>query len=160
VTLVDIVILALLVISMLGGFRQGFILMVAGILGAVVALGVARLEYGQVKHLLAQIAPHSSWLTVISYLLVFLVVWGAIILIARKVRLVARILLLGWLDRLGGAAIGIIQGLLVVELLVYLGKRVPNHTVRHAVNHSLLGPSFTHALPYIMHWFPHIAIPH
>jgi membrane protein required for colicin V production len=158
VNYVDIAILVLLALAIISGLRQGFIMMVAGILGAVVALGVARLEYADVRHILAQAVGHSPWLTVIAYLLVFLVVWGAIIVIARKIRLLARLFLLGWLDRLGGAIIGFLQGLIVADLLLYLGRRVPNKQLHHAVKHSLLGPAFAHAFPYISHWFPHIPV--
>jgi membrane protein required for colicin V production len=155
-TVIDVIILALLIASMLNGFRLGFVVEVATILGAVVALGVAKLEYVDVRHVLAHLAPKSPWLTVIAYLLVFLLVWGGIMIVAYKVRFVVRLLLLGWLDRLGGAIIGLLQGLILVELLVYLGKRVPNHAIHHAVKHSLLGPSFQQVIPYIHHWFPNI----
>jgi membrane protein required for colicin V production len=156
VTVVDIVIIAVLAAGVLGGIRQGFIMQVATILGAVVALGVAKLEYRDVRQYLAHVASGSQWLTVISYLIVFLVIWGAVVVIARRIRTLARFLLLGWLDRIGGAIVGLLQGLLLVDLLLYLGKRLPNSALHHAIKHSLLGPSFSQVFPYINHWFPHV----
>src|SRR5947209_17416457 len=97
-TIVDIVILAILVAAVLGGIRQGFIMQVATILGVVAALAVAKLEYPDVRRFLAQFASGSQWLTVISYMLVFLVIWGAIIVLARRLRSIAHLLLLGWMD--------------------------------------------------------------
>jgi hypothetical protein len=61
------------------------------------------------------------------------------------------------MDRLGGAAIGLAQGLLFVELLLYIGKRLPNYALRHGINHSAFGPTFVRVFPYISHWFPHVA---
>jgi membrane protein required for colicin V production len=153
---VDIVILVIVVAAVITGLRRGFIVQVAAMLGAVVALGVAKLEYADVRHLLLQVVSKSPWITVISYLLIFFVVWGAILVVARKIRSIARFLLLGWLDRLLGAVLGLLQALLVIELLLYLGKRVPNGALHHAVNHARLTPAFLHALPYISHWFPHV----
>jgi membrane protein required for colicin V production len=156
VTVVDLVIIAVLILATVGGFLRGFIMMVAGTVGAIVALAIAKLEYGDVRQMLAGIAGHSPWLTVIAYLLVAVVVWTAIILVARKVRFVARLLFLGWLDRLGGAVFGFLQALILIELLLYFGRNLHNQALHHAVKHSLLGPAFAQAFPYISHWFPHI----
>jgi membrane protein required for colicin V production len=153
---IDWLIIALIVGAVLGGFRQGFIMQVATILGAVAALGVARLEYPDVRTQIARIAPHSSWLTVISYLIVFLFVWGGIVVLARRIRFLARLLLLGWLDRVAGAVVGLLQGLLLVDVLLYLGKHVSNGALRSAIKHSTLAPPFQHVFPYVDRWFPHL----
>jgi membrane protein required for colicin V production len=153
-TWVDVAILALLALTLLAGYFRGFIFEIATILGVIVAFAVARQEYGDVRNLLSQVAGTSSWLTVISYLLVFLVVWGAIIFVARRLRGLVRMFGLGLVDRLGGAAIGFLQGVLVVELLLYLGKRVPNGSIRHAVNHATLTPTLVQLVPLLHHWFP------
>ncbi len=155
--IVDILILVILLFGVLSGFRRGFIMEIALILGAVVALAVAKLEYPIVRHLLVLVAPKSPWVTVISYLIVFLVIWGVIITLARIVRKAARLLLLGFADRLGGAVIGLLQGALVVELLLHLGRRLPNHPLHHAIVHSKLAPAFVNVLPYIDRFFPHIS---
>ncbi|HEX6507762.1 MAG TPA: hypothetical protein VF221_09040, partial [Chloroflexota bacterium] len=60
------------------------------------------------------------------------------------------------LDRLGGAIIGVIQGLIVVELLVYLARHVPNAGMRHLTSHSALATAFLHVAPSFNHVFPHI----
>lgn len=153
---VDVVIVGVLVLATLGGFGQGFIVEVATILGAVAALAAAKLEYGVVRNLLELAVPHSRWVTAISYLAVFLVVWAVIITVARIVRRIARLLMLGFLDRLGGAVIGLLQGALVVELLLYLGQRVPNSDLHRLIKHSRLAPSFLHVVPYIDKLFPHV----
>jgi membrane protein required for colicin V production len=156
VNVVDFIILVVLALAMLGGFSQGFIVEIATIAGAVIALAIAKLEYGVVRNLLEQVVGHSRWVTAISYLVVFLVVWGAIIAIARVIRRIARLFLLGFADRLGGAVIGLLQGALVVELLLYLGNRVPSAELHRLIHHSRLAPSFLHIVPYIDKLFPHV----
>lgn len=153
---IDIIMLVLLALAALAGFRQGFVLEVAGSLGAVAALAVARLEYPDVRTTLEQLAPRSPWLTIVAYLLVFVVIWGAIIIVARKVRSLVRLMMLGWLDRLGGVAIGLVQGALLVELLLYFTRRVPNGELRHLAHHSALAPVFLSAMPLLNHIFPHV----
>lgn len=155
-TLIDIIIILVLIGAALAGFRQGFVLEIATIFGVVVALGVARLEYTDIRHLLSPIGGHSPWLTVVAYLLVFLVVWAAVILVARRIRWLVRLLLLGWADRVGGAIIGLIQGAVVVEMLLYLGVRLPNAALHHAIKHAALTPTFLHLLPMLHRFFPHV----
>ena len=152
----DLVMLAVLAFTTFAGFRQGFILEIAGIFGAVAALGIARLEYSDVRTILEQFAARSPWLTIVAYLLVFLVVWGAIIIVARKIRLLVRLMMLGWLDRLGGAVIGLVQGALLVALLFYFARRVPQTGIRHLANHSGLAPIFLSFMPLLGHVFPHV----
>lgn len=153
---VDIVILAALVFGAVSGFRQGFIVEMATILGSIIALTAARIEYRPVRDFLAGMAPHSPWLTAIAYLIVFLVVWGVIVIVARIVRRLARLLLLGWADRFGGVIVGVLQGALVLELLLYLGKRVPSQELQTLVNHAKLAPIFLDVIPYLSKLFPTI----
>lgn len=129
---------------------------VATILGVVVALAVARIGYPGIRSAIDTVAPKSAWVTVISYLVIFLGVWGAIMVGARVIRRLMRTFMMGGPDRVGGAIIGVLQATLVVELLLYLGKRIPSHAVRHAVNHSALGPTFAGILPYVHHLFPQV----
>jgi len=153
---VDIGIVVILILSLLGGLWRGFILQVASILGALAAFGIARLEYQDVSRSLQHIMPHSSWLPIVSYLAVFLVVWIAIILIARRIRSMAHLLFLAWADRLGGAVIGVVQGLLLVELLLYLGRRSPATELKHLINQAVLTPTFVQLFPYLHRLFPHL----
>lgn len=145
-----------LVVGLITGFLRGFIIEVAVILGAVAALAVAKLAYPDVRHQLSHIVAKSPWLSAIAYLGVFLIVWSAIMILARVARRVARLLMLGLFDRIGGAVIGVLQSALLLELLLYLGKRVPNHALHHAIKHSLLAPAFLRVIPLVDRLFPHV----
>jgi membrane protein required for colicin V production len=153
---VDIAIIVILVLGALNGLRAGFIVAVASIIGSIVAFAVARVEYKPVRAFLASFAPHSQWLTVIAYLVVFLVVLAIIMTLARFLRRLAHIFFLGMYDRLGGAILGLIQAAIVLELLLYLGLRVPNGTLHHGMTHSHLAHTFLHLVPALNRFFPHI----
>jgi len=153
---IDVVILVVLLLGAVGGLRRGFILEIAMILGAIVALGVARAEYVSARHVLARGAPHSPWLTVIAYLIVFFVVWAVIIALARLARRSARFLMMGWVDRLGGLVVGILQSALLLELLLYLSKRIPGGELHHQIAHARLAPLFLDVVPYLDKLFPHV----
>jgi membrane protein required for colicin V production len=151
-----VIIIVGIVFGFATGFRRGFIVEVAVILGAVVALAVAKLAYPDVRHQLAHLAGRSPWLSAVAYLGIFLIVWSAIMILARAARKAAHLLMLGLPDRLGGAVLGVLQSLLLLELLLYLAKRVPNHSLRLAIKHSVLAPVFLRAVPLIDRLFPHV----
>src|SRR5579884_965153 len=98
--LVDIVIIVVLVAGVLTGLRQGLIVEVALIGGAIVALVVAHLEYPVLRAVLEPffhglIHParrRTQWLTIASYGIIFLLVWSIIMAIAQKVRTIVRLL--------------------------------------------------------------------
>ena len=154
---IDVVIVAVLALAVLTGFRQGFILEVAFVAGAFVALAAARAGYPIVRPILESFAAKSAWLTAISYLIVFAVVWGAVLAAARVVRRGVRLLFLGWADRLAGAVLGLVQGAIVVELLLYLGQRVPSRDLHRVIKESQLAPTFLNLVPYLHRLFPHVA---
>ncbi|GAC1326775.1 MAG: hypothetical protein NVS2B16_09290 [Chloroflexota bacterium] len=153
---VDIVILVILAFGVIAGFRQGFILQSASILGSIVALTVARAEYTPVRDALMRVAPHSPWLTAIAYLIVFLVVWGAIVAAARIIRRLARLMLLGWADRIGGVLLGLLQSALVLEVLIYFGKRLPNSGLHLLLKQAAFAPFFLDVIPFLSKLFPHV----
>jgi membrane protein required for colicin V production len=153
---IDIVILAALGFAVLNGFRQGFVVQIGALVGVLLGLAIARLEYRVVRDLLGLVFGHSAWTTAVSYLIVVAVISAVVIAIARGVRRVIRLLLLGWADRAGGALLGLLTGAIAVELLLYLAKRVPSSEIHRLVNHSLLAPAFLHAVPLIDRFFPHI----
>lgn len=153
---IDIIIVILLVAGLLAGLRQGFIVEVAAIVATVVGLWAARHEYAPVQKFLGGFAPHGEGLTIASYLIVFLVVSGVILSLARVGRTAARLLLLGGIDRLAGAALGLLQAAVLVELLLYLGKRARIQSLHQAITHSQLAGHFLTVVPYIDRFFPHL----
>lgn len=152
---VDLLIILVLVLGALKGLRQGFVVEVATILGFVLALIVARLGYTYVRPLVSFL-PTPQWRTAIAYLIVVAIVVAVVNAGARVARFGLRALFLGLLDRLAGALVGLLESALVVELLLYLARRLPNHNIRSGISHSRLAPSFVQVIPLIHRLFPHV----
>ena len=153
---VDLVIFVALLVGIVNGLREGFVVELALLAGGIAALAVARMDYRFVRSALETALPHSPWLTAISYLAIFLVVWTLIVGLARGVRRMLRLLLLGPLDRLAGAVLGLVPAALLVELLLYLGRRLPDRDIHRAIRHSQLAHYFLHVVPYFDRFFPHV----
>jgi uncharacterized membrane protein required for colicin V production len=154
--IIDVVIILILLAGVLNCFRTGFIVEVALIAGAIVALLAAKVGYKPVRGLIDGSIHQASWRTTASYLIIFVVIWAAIVAIAHGIRRAMRLAMMGGLDRLAGALLGFFQAAIVVELLLYLGKRVPAHELQRLINHSSLAPHFLQLIPVIHRLFPRV----
>ncbi|HZS93216.1 MAG TPA: CvpA family protein [Chloroflexota bacterium] len=153
---VDIAIIVILALGFLSGIARGFIVEVASIVGLALGVIIARADYTLPRQLLAHVIPHSPWLTPISYAIVLFIVWAAVLVVAGRLRSLARMLFLGGLDRLAGGLLGLLQAVVFLQVLLVLATRVHNKALHHAVAHSQLGQPFLHLVPYLNHFVPHI----
>lgn len=76
----------------------------------------------------------------------FLVLFGATYLIgqiaAYVLKRMASIMMLGWADKAGGAAFGLVKGLVVVQVLVILFAAYPSLGLNDAIDDSAIGRFF------------------
>lgn len=88
----------------------------------------------------------------------FLVLFGSVFLLgqiaAYVLKRIAALLLLGWADRLGGAAFGFVKGVVVVEALLVLFVTYPQLGLDDAIDDSALGPRFLDWLSFLQGLLP------
>jgi S1-C subfamily serine protease len=138
VKVLDFVLLGLLGLMALGGFRRGLIVGVASLAGLLLG------AYLGARFAPALLPDGSRWLPVAT--LVGAVVaaafgqWGAVLL-GRSLRAVVTVGPLGLLDRAGGAALGIATGLVFCWVLGAVLLYLPGQSElrRHAQESAILG---------------------
>jgi len=121
---VDIVIVLVALGYAFSGFFQGAIRTVIGFIGLIAGIYLAGQFYPQVSAVL--FASDPSWGPVIAWVIVFAVVNIAAGIIGWVLSRVVKAVLLGWVDKLVGLAIGAIVGLLTcAALLAVVMKYLP-----------------------------------
>ncbi|TWJ33334.1 CvpA family protein [Geobacter argillaceus] len=127
--LIDILIWAVLIGFIVKGFLKGLVLQVCSLLGFLVG-GWAAFSYypylaGASRHL---IRLPSLVAVPLSFLLIFIVVGLLFYLLGHFLTVLSKIMLLGWVNRLGGVVLGFLEGAFILCMLLYLGttKPVPN----------------------------------
>lgn len=123
------------------GFRAGFIESAMKLIGALAAI-YAMLNYntqvaswlGNILHL----AP--KYQTVVSFAVIFLAVLYAFHLIARLLRHTIRLLLLGWVDRLGGLLFGLIKATIILSAVIWVIDFLPREWTQDWEQQSRLAP--------------------
>jgi membrane protein required for colicin V production len=115
-TLLDCAILAVLVLSVLQGLREGLIVAVVSLVSWIAGLLVAE-RFWPVAVPLVRIFATAIWvIQLASFFLVALLTVVALTLIARVVRRALHSVGLGWVDRLLGGAFGFLRGALLVVI--------------------------------------------
>ena len=116
----DILIIIILGFFTFNGFRNGFIKEAARILGMVSGYITANNFYDDLMPFLEIHISNPNILTVVSYLCVFCVTLVIINTLAMLLQKIFELILLGWLNRLLGTLLGLIKGILVVSIIIFI----------------------------------------
>lgn len=118
-TTIDIVILIVLGAGTIVGFTKGFLKQLAGLLGLVAGLLIAKALYATVAERF--FLPLTDSLTVaqgIAFVVIWLAVPLAFLLLATLLTKAMEAVALGWVNRLLGAGLGLLKSALLVSLLI------------------------------------------
>ncbi len=105
----DIIILIILIISALVGLKVGIIKAVLSIIGVVVGVVLAGRFYGAFAEHLTFI-PHAGLAKIVAFAIILVVVMIAAAIAAALIKWAISAVLMGWVNRLGGAVFGVLLG--------------------------------------------------
>jgi membrane protein required for colicin V production len=149
----DYILIAILAFALVRGFVRGLILEVAAVLGILAGFVVAGHYHPVLSHFLGSRFPSLPHAVFLGYALVFLATWLAVALLGLLASKLARALLLGWADRLLGAAVGLFKGTLAAAVLVtVLTLFLPGGS--KILGHSLLAPYLQKAGSHLVRLAP------
>lgn len=115
---VDWIIVGILVLATLGGLAQGFLRSVCSLVGLVLGLLLASWNYDYVAVMFKSIIPIEAVDNVIGFLLIALLVMAIANLAGGIASKTIRWMGLGFLDSLGGAVVGFVQGAVLVTVAI------------------------------------------
>jgi membrane protein required for colicin V production len=140
---VDWVIAAIVVLSVIGAAKNGFFIEAFSLAGVVAGLLIASWNFQRLMPWLQQFVHNPAIAETIGFLAIALAVMIAAGLVGRILHKTAHSIGLGWLDRLVGAAFGFLKGCIVVTLgVIALTAFFPSCGW---LNHSRFAPYFLSA---------------
>lgn len=119
---VDVLIIIALLISTFMGFKRGLIKTLVPMVGLVVAISLAGALYDSLADKLGFI-DSESWANIVAFAIILVAVFLAFYVLATILQKIVKIMLLGWVDRAGGAVFGFAVAWLVTSMLVALAAR-------------------------------------
>lgn len=135
----DIVLLLLACVLIVVGMLKGLVRILIGLAALVAAFILAAQFHRPFADLLAGIDISSEVMGLIAYVVIFIGVMLAGAVVAFVLRKLLKAAMLGWADRLAGAALGLVAALLIGALLLLpLVAYLPNS--ENILGRSLLAP--------------------
>lgn len=121
----DLIFLGMMVIAVFKGLRNGLIVAVFSIVAWIVGLIVAlKFSYVAAGYLKGTFDMSERTLSIVSFIVTFLLVSILINLGARLVEKAVDLALLGWVNRIGGIFFYVLLYTLLFSILIYFGERV------------------------------------
>ena len=114
----DIVFCVILGFLGLRGIFRGMVKEVASILGLILGFVLANTYHPQLSPLLEGPLGGPGMANLAAYLGIFLGVVAAVFLLASLIRKILKMIMLGWVDSIGGGALGLFKGALLCSIIV------------------------------------------
>ncbi len=145
----DIVILVALIISTLLGLRRGLIVSLISLAGLILGIMLAGNYYKILASMLAFI-PNASAADITAFILILVAVLIVTAIIARVLKKAASMVMLGWIDHIGGAIFGLFMGaILWGALLAIWGKFFGSGLVTQSLIATMLLNNFPLVLAFL-----------
>jgi membrane protein required for colicin V production len=151
---VDFLILATLAWFTYAGFHAGMIRESVTILGALFGVALAGLFYEELAKDVEVAVDNTQTAQIIAFAMIFGAVILASQLIAMFLKTAASVLLLGLFDSIGGAFLGLIKALILVEVALIFAITFEDLGLMNAIRGSVIAPFFLDIVPVLQHILP------
>jgi len=122
---IDFLILVLLVLFVILGFRKGFIISLATVVALILGIYIAVHFSNYLDHfLLENLKPSRTWLPILSFSITFLLIVIGVFLIAKMMEKIVDVVGMGFLNHLGGAILGFIKGAILISILLFIATSI------------------------------------
>ena len=163
---VDIVIIAALVVSTFVGYKVGLIKIIIPLAGMLLATILSGALHSYLGDKLGFI-DSENWANIAAFIIVFLIVFAIVYIVASILRKIIQLMLLGWVDRLAGAALVFVVGWIVCSMIVVLvakygalgadyvpGSTVSSESIEDMIDDSALATFQIDKFPIVLGLLP------
>jgi len=138
----DVVIIIILGYGLIRGIFRGMVKEISSIVGVLAGFYAAYSYYPLVSNIMEDWITNVSFLNILSFMLIFCVIFFVISIIGVVIKYLLHVASLGWMDRLFGASLGFCKAVLIVSIILvaltaFLPKGAP------IIKKSLLSPHVT-----------------
>lgn len=142
--LIDIITIILLLAAIFKGLRKGFVVALFSFLAYFIGLAAAlKLSALMARYIGSNVEVSQRWLPFVAFFLVFVGVVLLVRLGAKAIEGAMKLLLLGWLNRLGGVLLYILVYFFIYSILLFYATQLhllKNETIQASVTYNLIEP--------------------
>ncbi|MDQ6608967.1 MAG: CvpA family protein, partial [Bacteroidota bacterium] len=123
--LIDIIAFIILILAIFKGFSKGLIVALFSFLAFIIGLAAAlKLSAAMASYIGSNVAVSQRWLPFIAFIIVFIIVVLLIRLGAKLLQGAAQMIMLGWLNRIGGALFYILIYFFIFSILLFYATQL------------------------------------
>ena len=145
----DILIIVIVAVPVAFGLRIGLIRIASSLIAIALGTLLATLFWRQAADIVGVFITDDNVAAFIGYLLILIAVitagWAAAIFVKSALN----ILMMGWVDRVGGVLFGALMGCVIVAALFWSLESFSGETVQDALDTSFLRPYFAFLVPIL-----------
>lgn len=116
--ILDGVFLIILLLTLFRGLIRGLVKEVIFILALILSFVAAHIGHEPLQPEMAELIPDEQIAATVAYVLIFVCVMLLVLFLGRVLSGLMRTLMLGWLDRLGGAVMGFFKGVAFCAVII------------------------------------------
>jgi membrane protein required for colicin V production len=150
----DIVIIIILIIPMYMGFRRGLIGTLLPLVGIILGIIIAGLYYDSMANWLSNWLHSPAQAKIVAFVLIFILFMIAVTLVTKFVRGFLSLLLLGWVDTIGGLFFGLVMGGIIAGALLSIVSKFFSSSVGATVSDSALAAFLLDKFPFVLYLLP------
>ena len=156
--LIDIIALFLLAMALFKGLSKGLVVAVFSFLAYLIGLAAAiKLSALMADFIGTSVAVSQRWLPFITFFVVFAIVVLLVRLGAKAIEGAARMMMLGWLNRLGGALFFILIYYFIYSILLFYATQLhllTEETIAASATYEWIAPLAPKAIETLGHILP------
>jgi membrane protein required for colicin V production len=141
---IDFIAIGLLILSIIKGFKNGFVVAVFSLLAFVIGLAAAlKLSAVVAEYLGTNTNISQRWLPILAFGIVFFVVVLLVRLGAKAIERGLRMVMLGWLNKLGGMVFYFLLYFFIFSILLFYATQlhlIKPETVQTSVTYPIVYP--------------------
>lgn len=121
--IIDIAFLITMILAVFKGYTKGFIVGIFSFFAFIIGLAAAIKLSIVAAHFPGSLSGNSKWLPVISFAIVFIIVVLLVNIGARVIKKAITLVMLGWIDKLGGIILYIIVYTIIFSVLLFFAEK-------------------------------------
>lgn len=163
----DILIIIIVVLFTIRGYREGLVKQLINLFGFIISLFVAYYYYDKLAPYLVELIPapnfdsssfyfitqnfdlEAMYYNAIAFIIVFIIAKILLSILLVIIDQIAKLPGLAAVNRLAGAIIGFIQSAIILAIIVYFASIMPWEQVQSAINESSIASNFISMTPAI-----------
>lgn len=157
---VDIILLILLVLSAINGFRKGLISEVASLAALILGIwGAIEFSYITTEFLVENLHLTTGYLNIISFVVTFVVIVILVHIVGNTVSKLAETVMLGFVNKLAGLVFAVLKSALILSIILVVFDKIdqdvkilPKETKSNSRMYEPIRSLAPSIFPFIENW--------